>query len=144
MLRSTEALNFDIDDSSEPATWDQVFDTCGELLAPGSVEFFFVGRDDWLIMKAGGVIVEFTDIPLQGAEVNVQLIGDEFDFVEPFLPEKPGDTRVFTLSQGKINGRSDTGGPGGSQGCQLPGNGTPENFNLLSPSTLVITAVAVP
>ena len=141
-LRSEDDLNFDINDSPQPATWDQVFNTCGELLAPDSVDAFFVGDDNWSISKSGGVRVILADIVLQGAEVRVQLIGEVFDFsIVPFLPE-PGGMSVFELTQGAINGRSEMGGPGGSQACQPPGGGSFDIFNLISSSTLEITASA--
>ena len=142
VLRSEVDLEFFFDDSPQQATWDQVFNTCGELLAPDSVDDFFVGEDSWTIQKSGGVRVELRDIVLQGAEVNVQLIGDEFDFLgDPFLPE-PGDTSVFFLNQYAINGRSEKGGPGGSQGCQPQGSGSFDIFELITSSTLTITAPA--
>ena len=73
----------------------------------------------------------------------MHLIGEEFDFLgDPFLPENPGDTSLFDLTQFQINGRSQMGGPGGSQGCNPPGSGTPDIFDLLSISTLEITASA--
>ena len=71
VLRSNTDLFFDIDDSPEPDTWNQVFNTCGELLDPNSVNDFFVGNDSWQIDKSGGVRVIFHDIFLQGAEVTV-------------------------------------------------------------------------
>ncbi len=77
----------------------------------------------------------------------MQLIGEQFDFVgDPFLPENPGDTSVFVLTQFQINGRSQMGGPGGSQGCQPPGGGGADINDLLPVpegfSTLTITAEA--
>ena len=141
VLRSGVDLNFDIDFSPAPGTWDQVFNTCTELLAQDSVDEFFVGEDDWQIDRSGGVRVRLHDIMLQGAEVIVQLIGEEFDFLgDPFLPENPGETSVFHLTQFKINGRSQMGGPGGSQGCQPPSGGTADIFPLLVSSELTITA----
>ena len=142
-LFSSTDLNLDINDSLAPATWDQIFNTCGELLDPDSVDDFFVGDDDWRINKSGGVRVVFPNILFldQGAEVTVQLIGNEFDFIDSFLPESIGDIRSYALTQGAIYGRT-LKGTSPKMGCQPPGGGGFDVFTLLSPSTLVITAVA--
>ena len=120
-------------------TWNQVFNTCVVLLEPDSVDGFSVGSDKWRIDEAGGVRVIFSNILLQGAEVTVQLIGNEFDFTDPFLPE-PGETRVFILDQAAIYGKSAKGGGGPRRGCQPPGGGGFDVFTLYTPSTLEIKA----
>ena len=38
----------------EDMTWDQVFNTCGELLDPDSVDGFLVGDDNWRINNNSG------------------------------------------------------------------------------------------
>jgi hypothetical protein len=73
------------------ATWNHVFNGCPELVAENSVGSFFVGEDDWTIESPGGVRVIFRDIILGDAELTVQLIGNEYDFIEPFVPV-PGPT----------------------------------------------------
>ena len=125
----------------ECQTWNQVFNTCIVLLEPDSVESVFVGDDNWSIHKSGGVRVILHSILLQGAEVTVQLIGNEFDFTEPFLPE-PGNTSVFILDQGAIHGHSVQGAGGPRRACQPPGGGSFDIFPLLTPSILEITATS--
>ena len=123
-------------------TWNQVFNTC-MLFELDSVEDFFVGDDNWRIDKAGGVRVIVSNILLQGAEVTVQLIGNEFDFADSFLPE-PGNTSTFILDQGAISGRSVQGEGGPRRACQPPGGGGFDIFTLLTPSILKITAQEMP
>ena len=137
MVRPAEALL--------QATWNAVFNTCVELLEPDSVTNFFVAADDWNIQKAGGVRVVFYDIRLQDAEVTVQLIGNEFDFIiDQFLPEpgpNKGDTSTgeFSLDQAAIYG-STVKGVHPRSGCQPHGGGSFDVFDLNIASTLVITA----
>lgn len=134
------------DTRDECLTWNDVFNTCAVLLAQNSVTDIFVLNDDWSIEKAGGVRVIFRDIRLQGAEVTVQLIGNEFEFSEPFIPvpdDAPGSTatRTFDLDQAAIYGKSVKGGGGPRQGCQPSGGGGFDIFPLLHvDSVLVITA----
>ncbi len=130
-------------------TWNDVFNACKELLGLNSVVKFFVASDDWSIHKAGGVRVvfrdiELQDIDLQGTEVRVQLIGDEFDFDDPFLPA-PGETSIFELTRFSLTGtpvrgrgaiKSCRGSAGGGELGFIDGSGT----FIPSPSTLVITA----
>ena len=138
VLRSEYDLNFDIDFSLQPDTWDDVFAHCLELLDLYSVDDFFVGEDDWRIAKAGGVRVIFNNIQLPSAEITVQLIGEEFDFSgDPFLPEAE-NTRVFILTKGSIWGDSLKGEPGPRRSCKSG------EFDLMDYSTLEITAVAAP
>lgn len=149
-LRSEENLEMVLPaDAGLADTWDQVFNTCGELLDPDSVENFFVGEDNWSIDKTGvevnGVVVIFHDIRLQDAEVTVQLMSDDFDFIaEPFLPEpgqNPGDseTSEFILDQFAIHG-STVKGVHPRSGCQPHGGGGFDIFILGDSSTLMITA----
>ncbi len=153
VLRSGVDLNFDIDDSPEDSpernTWIDMFATCAELWdAP--VEDFFVGEDDWSIDKAGGVRVVFRHIEDQGAEFRFQLIGNEFDFFDSFLPTPglgpPADTRTYTLEQFAITAKSLAGGSGGTKFCRTLGGDPLFLSELLSglgvPSTLEITASA--
>jgi hypothetical protein len=84
-------------------TWDHVFNSCTELVVPNTINSFFVGEDDWSIQKPGGVRVIFRDIVLGNAELTVQFIGNEFDFIEPFVPV-PGTPREFILDQVQIWG----------------------------------------
>ncbi len=70
----------------------------------------------------------------QGAEFRVQLMGDEFDFDVPFLPD-PGETSVFELVDFAITGTPQRG-KGAIKSCRGTDGGGP----LLPPSTLVITA----
>jgi hypothetical protein len=62
-------------DGALPGIWNEVFNTCVELLALNSVTYFHVEADDWSIEKPGGVRVIFRDIVLQNAVVTVQLMG---------------------------------------------------------------------
>ncbi len=140
VLRSEENLNLDIDDSPARETWVEMFATCDELWE-GPVEDFFVGEDDWSIDKAGGVRVVFRHIESDGAEFRFQLIGDEFEFIDSFLPTpglSPADTRTYTLDQFAITAKSLAGGSGGTKFCRTLGEDGP--FDLMVPSTLVITA----
>ncbi len=126
------------------ATWNAVFNACEELLGLNSVVKFFVANDDWTIEKAGGVRVvfrdiELQDIELQGTEVRVQLIGDEFDFDDPFLPELNGEMREYVLTQFGVTG-TPVRGKGAIKSCR----GSDGGGDLMFPSTLVIKAVAVP
>ncbi len=140
-LRSEDNLNFDLSTSGDSVTWVDMFDTCAELWDPGPVEAFFVGEDDWTIAKAGGVRVVFRHIEDQGAEFRFQLIGDEFDFIDSFLPTPglgpPADTRTYTLDQFAITAKSLSGGSGGTKFCRTLGG---DPLFLTVPSTLVITA----
>ena len=130
------------------ATWNQVFNTCTELLAWDSVESIFVANDSWTIERAGGVRVILRDIVLplkdtdetQEVEVRVQLIGNEFDFDDsnPFLPE-PGSAIEYELTQFAISG-STVKGVHPRSGCQPSGGGGFDIFDLIPHSTLVITA----
>ncbi len=143
VLRSEQDLNLDIDDSPEPDTWVAMFATCDELWeAP--VEVFFVGEDDWTIEKAGGVRVVFRHIEDQGAEFRFQLIGDEFEFIDSFLPTpglgSPADTRTYTLDHFAITAKSLPGGSGGTSFCRTLGGEFGDPLLLMPPSTLVITA----
>ena len=141
VLRSEESLNLDIDDSPEPDTLFDMFDTCVDLWDPGPVEAFFVGEDDWSIDKAGGVRVVFRHIEDQGAEFRFQLIGNEFEFIDSFLPTpglgSPADTRTYTLEHFAITAKSLAGGSGGTKFCRTLGG---DPLPLMEPSTLVITA----
>ncbi len=118
-----------------------MFNACHEILGLDSVEGFFVANDDWRIAKAGGVRVIFRDIELegidlQGAEVRVQLIGKEFDFIVPFLPA-PGNTSVFDLVDFEITG-TPVRGKGAIKSCR----GSAGGGELTVLSTLEITASA--
>ena len=141
VLRSEESLNLDIDDSPEPDTLFDMFDTCVDLWDPGPVEAFFVGEDDWSIDKAGGVRVVFRHIEDQGAEFRFQLIGSQFEFIDSFLPTpglgSPADTRTYTLEHFAITAKSLAGGSGGTKFCRTLGG---DPLPLMEPSTLVITA----
>ncbi len=143
VLRSGVDLNFDIDFSPAPGTWDQVFNTCTELLAQDSVDEFFVGEDDWQIDMSGGVRVRLHDIRLvgQGAEVTVQLVGDEFDFVDSFLPttDENDETRTYVLDGYIIHGQTLKGIHPRSS-CQEQGSGIPDIISLDVSSELTITA----
>lgn len=149
-------LNLSISESDDPSTWDQVFNTCVELLAENSVEDFSVGIGQLRINKAGGVRVIFVDIrfdqgdtallnPDVPAGVTVQLVGNEFDFTDPgkAFPPLPGDTSEFTLEQYIIWGET-LKGIHPRMGCQPPGGGGADINDLLpNPegfSTLTITA----
>ncbi len=142
VLRSEQDLNLDINDSPEPDTWEDMFAICDELWDPGPVEAFFVGEDDWSIDKAGGVSVVFRHIESEGAEFRFQLIGNEFEFSDSFLPTPglgpPADTREYTLDHFAITAKSLPGGSGGTKFCRTLGEDGP--FDLTVPSTLVITA----
>ncbi len=132
------------------ATWNAVFNACEEILGTDSVFKFFVANDDWRIAKAGGVRVIFrdiellrnTDLPeLQGAEVRVQLIGDQFVFdnpdmanEHPFLPA-PEQMSVFQLVDFLITG-TPVKGMGAIKSCR----GSEGGGLLMVPSTLVIRA----
>jgi len=152
VLRSGVDLNFDIDDSPEDSpernTWIDMFATCDALWDSGPVEFFFVQRGDWSIDKDGGVRVVFRHIEDQGAEFRFQLIGNEFDFFDSFLPTPglgpPADTRTYTLEQFAITAKSLAGGSGGTKCCRTLGGDPLFLTDLLSgsgvPSTLEITA----
>ena len=150
-LRSESNINLNIADTSTPETWDQIFNTCGELLAPDSIDDFTAGDDDWKINKAGGVRVLFIDILLPAkesidpplVEVTVQLAGNEFDFNESFLPEFDTDTRTYILDQYIIWG-STLSGTHPRMGCRPPGGGSAGSDDLLPLgfSTLTITASA--
>ena len=148
VLRSEEDLNLginnlDITDLLERQTWVAMFATCDELWVPGPVEAFFVGEDDWSIHEAGGVRVVFRHIEDQGAEFRFQLIGDEFDFLgDPFLPENPGDTSLFELTEFAITAKSLAGGSGGTKFCRTLGGEFGELILMPSPSILKITASA--
>jgi hypothetical protein len=139
-LRSGESLLM-FRPGGDGNTWDQVFDACAALLEPGSVTSISVASADWSIEKAGGVRVVFRDIRLklkgttEDVLVRVQLIGDEHDFFESYLPA-PGDTRVYELNQFDIMGTTAHGVHPRSK-CHEPGRDGPA---LLTPSTLVITA----
>jgi hypothetical protein len=133
-------------------TWNSVFNPCAVLLTEDSVDDFFVGEDYWSIQKAGGVRVIFYDIMLidllGDAEVTVQLIGNEFDFIEPFVPV-PGpiadgdatstDSVVYDLAEAAIWGSS-LKGIHPKKSCQPPGGGGFQRFPLRAASTLLITA----
>ena len=144
VLRSEEDLNLDIDnldidDLLARETWVDMFDTCVELWDPGPVEAFFVGEDDWSIDKAGGVRVVFRHIESEGAEFRFQLIGDEFDFDDSFLPEL-NEVREYVLTQFAITAKSLPGGSGGTMFCRTLGGEFGDPLDLTVPSTLVITA----
>ncbi len=133
-------------------TWDQVFDTCTALLDPGSVDEFRVDENHWRISKPGGVRVIFIDMLLPGledidpplVEVTVQLVGNEFDFVDSFLPEAIGQSRTYDLDEYIIWGET-LNGTHPRRGCQPPGGGGADINELMpSGSTLVIRAVAAP
>ncbi len=148
-LRSTEALDMVRPEDEElEATWDDVFNECGELLTD-TVAGITVGDDNWSIDKTGvevnGVVVIFHDIRLQEAEVTVQLMGNDFNFIaQPFLPEpgqNPGDTETseFILRKFAIHGSTEKGVHPRS-GCQPHGGGGFDIHTLGDPSTLMITA----
>ncbi len=133
-------------------TWNEVFNTCEELLGLDTVHSFSAGRDDWTIDKAGGVRVVFRDIELrdidaagvesvieaQGAEFRVILIGEEFEFIASFLPELDGE-REYVLTQFGITG-TPVRGKGAIKSCR----GSDGGGELGMPSTLVITASVPP
>ena len=144
-------------ESVDHETWEQVFNDCPELLKnsdmEGFVQEFSIGNTQLRINKAGGVRVLFVNIlfdeeapgvldPTAPAEVTVQLVGNEFDFVDSFLPE-PGDdnTREYDLVGYRINGGT-LKGIHPRSGCKVQGSGTPDIIVLDSPSTLTITATA--
>ncbi len=141
VLRSNTDLDMVRPTASDlEATWNAVFNACEEILGTDSVFKFFVANDEWRISKAGGVTVVFRDIGLQGielegTEVRVQLIGDEFDFDDPFLPELDGESREYVLTQFEVTG-TPVRGKGAIKSCRGTDGGGP----LLPPSTLVITA----
>ena len=128
------------------ATWNAVFNACKDLLGENTVDSFSAGHTDWSVDKAGGVRVVFrnallfdgTTNPLgpEGAEFRVQLMGDEFDFDDPFLPD-PGGMSVFELVEFAITGTPERG-KGAIKSCR----GSDGSGPLLPPSTLVITASA--
>ncbi len=156
-LRSNTDLDMVRPDPADPEfhpdefdTWNDVFNACEELLGLDSVVKFFVANDEWRIAKAGGVRVIFRDIELlrntelpelQGAEVRVQLIGDQFVFdnpdmanEHPFLPA-PGQMSVFQLVDFEITG-TPVKGMGAIKSCR----GSEGGGLLMVPSTLVIRA----
>jgi hypothetical protein len=144
VLRSNTDLDMVRPDfpSDEFDTWVDMFATCDELWVPGPVEAFFVGEDDWSIHKAGGVRVVFRHIEDQGAEFRFQLIGDEFEFMDSFLPEL-NEVREYVLTEFAITAKSLAGGSGGTKFCRtLGGEFGDQLFLTPSPSTLVITASA--
>jgi hypothetical protein len=114
-----ESLDFNTTDAyletyNACQTWNHVFNTCLMLLVGGvdSVVEIGVGDDDWSIQRPGGVYVQFGDMPLQGAKVSVNLVGNKELNDDPFLPE-PGSTSTFTLDKFATWGKS------------LPGEGGP-------------------
>jgi hypothetical protein len=124
-------------------TWNQVFNACEALLETNSVTSISVASADWSIEKAGGVRVVFRDIRLplkdttenEDVLVRVQLIGNEYDFFDSYLPEGPGDEREYLLNQFDIMGTTPHGvHPRGK--CHGPGRDGPD---LSSPIKLVIT-----
>ncbi len=158
VLRSVTDLDMvrpDIDD--DPVgydTWNAVFNACEEMLGEDTVDAFSVGHTDWSVDKAGGVRVVFRNALLrdtkgyqlgpEGAEFRVQLIGDEFDFDVPFLPD-PREMSVFELVDFAITGTPQRG-KGAIKSCRgSAGSGElgfidgSNNF-IPSPSTLEITA----
>ncbi len=143
VLRSNEDLDLDIDDSPEDSpeadTWVAMFATCDELWDPGPVEAFFVGEDEWSIHKAGGVSVVFRHTESEGAEFRFQLIGNEFDFIDSFLPEL-NEVREYVLTEFAITAKSLAGGSGGTKFCRTLGGEFGDPLFLTEPSTLVITA----
>jgi hypothetical protein len=154
VLRSGDDLNMVRPSSSSGLeyTWNSVFNPCAVLLTEDSVDGFFVGEDDWSIQKAGGVRVIFYDIMLSDvlgdAEVTVQLIGNEFDFIDPFVPVPglivaPATTSTasveYTLYEAAIWGSS-LKGIHPKKSCQPPGGGGFQRFLLSPASTLLITA----
>lgn len=125
--------------SPDRNAWDGVFSRCLNLLGaiPEAVD---VGPD-WSIDKSGenDIRIRLRDMEVDGvnADLEVNLIGVP---EEPWLPTGPVGTDVeHTLDMSVIYGRSKKGGPGGSQGCQLAGGGTPDNFALVPPSMLKLT-----
>ena len=144
VLRSETSLNLDIDDTIDGETWADMFATCEELWeAP--VEDFFVGADDWSIDKAGGVRVVFRHIEDQGAEFRFQLIGNEFDFIDSFLPTTDEDdleTRTYILDHFAITAKSLAGGSGGTKFCRTLGGEFGNPLPLIVDSVLTITATA--
>ena len=126
-------------------TWDDVFMQCQVLLAPKSVSSFFA--DDWYIGKHGGVRVMFRDFPLayrngsnEGAMITLQLVSDEFDFVDPdkkfppvLGPNQNSASSVFDLNWFVIWGNTAKGEPGPRRACQPPGGGGADTYDLLPP-----------
>jgi hypothetical protein len=116
-LRSEESLKMNVPgDVDLEKTWDQVFDACAALLKPaGSVDYIEVASADWSIEKAGGVRVVLRDIRLKLKDttedvlVRVQLIGNEYDFFDSYLPEGPEDEREYLLNQFDIMGTTPHG-----------------------------------
>jgi len=142
-LLSNVRLDMILEHSEDEGTWNQVFNTCQELLVNNSVDGFTVFADNWSIEKPGGVRVIFRDIVLPGAVVTVQLIGD--DYVS-FLPLDPlgigsdNETSIeHVLRNAAIYGRSPQG-VHPKKGCQPKGSGSFEEFLLHTPSLLIITA----
>ena len=132
------------------SAWNTVFDACGELLAPGSIQQFFELSDNWRIDRAGGndIRIRIQDIPLTGkegqsVEVEVQLVGHPLDInppnTDPFLPQ-PGNVSDFILDYFVIWGGELSGGQGGKTHCQPRGSGTAEEQALGTSSTLTIRA----
>ena len=147
VLRSNK--NLDMRRPAAPdleATWNAVFNACEDLLGLNTVVSFSAGQTDWSVDKAGGVRVVFRDAVLrdtlgnilgQGAEFRVQLMGDEFDFDVPFLPD-PGEMSVFELVDFAITGTPERG-KGAIKSCRGSAGA-----GVLTPSssTLEITASA--
>lgn len=152
-------LDLDRPDPADLAdTWNQVFNTCVELLGQDSVEDFTVGIGQVRISKDGGVRVAFANIlfdfgnsalldPDSPAEVTVQLIGDEFNFFASFLPTLDVDdtVRSYPLNQHAIHG-STLRGINPRKACQPPGGGGFDiiDFDPNDPSELTITAAPAP
>jgi hypothetical protein len=142
-LLSNVRLDMILELAENGATWDQVFNTCQELLVKDSVDGFTVFADNWSIEQPGGVRVIFRDIVLPDAVVTVQLIGDQYDL---FLPEDPqvigsgnATSIVHKLGNAAIYGRSPQG-VHPKKGCQPKGSGGFKVFLLYTPSRLIITA----
>jgi hypothetical protein len=146
-LLSNVRLDMILELAEDEATWNQVFNTCQELLLHVSVVGFTVFADNWSIEQPGGVRVIFRDIVLPEAVVTVQLIGDEYDL---FLPPDPVGTGSeyetsieHVLGNAAIYGRSPQG-VHPKKGCQPKGSGGFDIFPLVPPSVLVITATRPP
>ena len=151
ILRSSEPLTlFRPDESRDSDAWDAVFEACENLFGAESIfkfsipDMFTLDADEWEISKSGGVRVAFL-IEGDSFNVAVQLIGDEFDFDETFLPELDGESREYVLTQFQVTGtpvrgkgaiKSCRGSAGGGILGFIDGSGT----FIPSPSTLVITA----
>jgi len=134
------------DDLVDQSAWDSVFDVCANLLADGLGDVLIdsiIVPDNWTINKSGegDIRIRLRDILLNGADVQVELIGVPGSH---FLPADSDNPEVFVLDEFVIYGRSVKGGPGGSQGCQASGGGSADNHPLIPYSELTIYLPSTP